>query len=288
MSNLRFERPRKKKEGTGFYIALVGCLAAIVAVTWTAVGNLDSVSPDTSSALESSDSASNTQETGAIPNQYIDGFDWGDELTEEYESIMEGISSAESSAPVSSEKKDSAADTSSKEKDGAKQTAAQPASSAAASSKRDVDKEVSSFNAGAKQTAAKTYMLPVGNEVLKEYSGGNLVYSLTFGDWRVHDGVDFKAGKTEMVRAAGDGTIKDIYQDPMYGTVIVIDHGDMESYYCGMDEKVQVEKGQQVLMGDDLGTLGDIPCEIVDEIHLHFGMKKGGKWIDPIEGMRKK
>jgi len=279
MSNLRFQKPKRKKEGMGFYIALVGCLAAIVAVTWTAVGNLDTLTPDQESpSSRASKEPSDTQEAGGVPNQYIDGFDWGEDLTNEYSSVMNEMSSTVSSTDTSSKK------TSSSE---AKQTNAKPASSSATSSRRDVAKEVSSFNAGADKPK-QSYMLPVGNEVLKEYSGGKLVYSMTFGDWRVHDGVDFKAAKSDVVRTVGDGTVKDIVKDPLYGTTVVIDHGDFEAHYCGLVENVIVEKGQQVMMGDDLGSLSDIPCEIVEEIHLHFGVKKDGKWVDPIEAMRKK
>lgn len=262
----------------GFYIALVGCLAAIVAVTWTAVGNLDTLAPDqTSPSSQTSESPDDAQEAAGIPDQYIDGFDWGEDLTEEYNSVMSETSSVVSSDVTSSEKVSSEA----------KQTNAKPTSSSSAtSSKRDVAKDVSSFNAGA-STPKQSYMLPVGNEVLKEHSGGNLVYSMTFGDWRVHEGVDFKAAKSDVVRAAGDGVVKDIVNDPLYGNTIIIDHGDFEAHYCGMVKNVLVEKGQQVMMGDDLGSLSDIPCEIVEEVHLHFGVKKDGKWVDPIAAMRK-
>ena len=272
MNDMKFERPKKRKEGTGFYLALIGCLAAIVAVTWTAVGSSDALTPENTGTV--SESASDAEEVGAVPNRYIDGFDWEEDAEEEYSSVMQELAdSAEpEKSPPEAEKKE-------------KQVNATPVSAASAG-------EAVSAVPGdtASDTAKKnkqTYMLPVGNEVFKEYSGEELVYSMTFGDWRIHEGVDFKADKDQMVRCVGDGTVTDIVKNPLYGTIVIIDHGDFEAHYCGLVENVIVEKKQEVLMGDDLGNVGDIPCEIVEELHLHFGVKKAGKWVDPMAAMRR-
>ena len=35
------------------------------------------------------------------------------------------------------------------------------------------------------------YCLPFGNQIIKDYSNMNPVYSKTLGDWRTHNGIDF-------------------------------------------------------------------------------------------------
>jgi len=279
MNDMKFERPKKRKEGMGFYLALVGCLAAIVAVTWTAVGNSDALTPEDTGRV--SENTSEAEEVGAVPNRYIDGFDWDEEADREDSGVIEEIASGSESEKTAPEGEKNLSET----ENGEKQVNAVPISSVPAGEPSSAAPE--SADSGAATRNKQTYMLPVGNEIFKEYSGDELVYSMTFGDWRVHEGVDFKADKDQMVRCAGDGTVTDVMQDPLYGTTVIIDHGDFEAYYCGLVENVIVEKKQEVLMGDDLGNVGDIPCEIVEELHLHFAVKKGGKWVDPIAALRR-
>ncbi len=124
---------------------------------------------------------------------------------------------------------------------------------------------------------------PAGNNVTKEFSAGNPIYSNTMGDWRTHDGTDFKAEKGSVVRAISSGVVKDIYADPSYGTTIVIDHsGQFTAYYSGLGETTMVQKGQQVEPGQDIGCINKVPCEIADEPHLHLAIFKDEKFIDPL------
>ncbi len=122
-----------------------------------------------------------------------------------------------------------------------------------------------------------------GNNILKEFSGGNPVYSNTMGDWRTHEGTDFKADIGSKVKAITDGTVKDVYQDASYGTTVVIEHGsDFTAYYSGLSEKDVIEKGKKVKSGDEIGAIGKIPCETADPPHLHLSINKGEKFIDPM------
>lgn len=123
---------------------------------------------------------------------------------------------------------------------------------------------------------------PVGQKVLKRFSDGAPVFSDTMQDWRVHNGVDFEAASGESVKAMGEGTVKDVRNDSLLGQVVVITHGDVEAWYCGLGEKVLVEKGAQVQAGQEIGTVGECPSESAEAEHLHLEMKKDGEWIDPL------
>lgn len=132
--------------------------------------------------------------------------------------------------------------------------------------------------------AATEFALPLSGEVIKPYSNGELVKSETMGDWRTHDGIDIAADQGTPVKAAADGKVTNITNDPMWGVCITIDHGNnVESIYCGLNETVQVKMDQQVKLGDVIGSVGNTnQIEVAEAPHLHFGMKQDGKWVDPM------
>ena len=124
---------------------------------------------------------------------------------------------------------------------------------------------------------------PVENNVIKEFSGGKPVYSKTLSDWRTHEGTDFKSETGNAVKAVTSGTVKDIYNDSSYGTTVIIEHdGNFTGYYSGLENNTAVKKGDRVKSGQDIGTIGIVPCEILDGPHLHFMILKDEKFIDPI------
>ena len=124
---------------------------------------------------------------------------------------------------------------------------------------------------------------PVGNTITKEFSDGKPVYSETLGDWRTHNGTDFKAEAGSIIKAITSGTVKDIYSDPSYGTTIVIEHDPkFVAYYSGLGETALVEKGKRVKSGQEIGSINAVPCEVADESHLHLMINKDGQFIDPM------
>ena len=128
---------------------------------------------------------------------------------------------------------------------------------------------------------------PVGQKVLKRFSDGTPVFSDTMQDWRVHNGVDFEAASGESVKSMGTGTVTDVLEDSLLGHVVVITHGDVEAWYCGLGEKVLVEKGAKVEAGKEIGTVGECPSESAEAEHLHLEIKKDGEWIDPLSRLMK-
>lgn len=132
---------------------------------------------------------------------------------------------------------------------------------------------------------AELFVLPLSNEVLAEYSDGKQVYSKTMADWRTHNGVDFKGEKGQKIKALADGTILAIETDPLWGKVVTIDHGfGIKSRYCGI-EPGDIAKGQKVKVSEIIGTLGDIPCELLDGPHLHLEITVNGAYTDPVEAI---
>lgn len=133
------------------------------------------------------------------------------------------------------------------------------------------------------------YSLPLGTDILKDYSPTVPSYNATLGDWRTHGGVDFSAPDGSQVKAIAYGTVKAIYEDTLYGTVIEIDHGnDVTAKYCGMNKNaLEVKAGDTVESGTLIGYLGSVPCEKTDLSHLHFEIYYKGENVDPITLMNK-
>ena len=129
------------------------------------------------------------------------------------------------------------------------------------------------------------YSLPLGTEILKDYSPDKPTYSATMGDWRTHSGIDFKATEGEQVKAISYGTVTSIYDDVLWGTVIEIDHGNgLKSYYMNLADTLPegISAGVGVTGGTVIGAIGETAIsECSDEPHLHFELRVNDKRVDP-------
>lgn len=132
------------------------------------------------------------------------------------------------------------------------------------------------------------FALPMGTDIIKDFSNGEMVFSQTMGDWRVHNGVDFGGAAGNRVDAVADGEIIAVYEDSFLGTVIEIDHGNgMTVSYCGLKKGSTLVEGTFVKGGDKIGSLGSVPVESADGDHLHLEVKVDGKTVDPLEALNK-
>lgn len=125
---------------------------------------------------------------------------------------------------------------------------------------------------------------PVEGEIVREYAKDNLIYSETLQEWTTHTGIDIKADKTTVVKAAEAGTIKSIKNDPRYGLTIVIEHDDKyQTIYSNLLTSEFVVEGETVKKGQAIGTVGNTAVfEIADEPHLHFEIWKDSLPVDPM------
>ncbi len=128
-------------------------------------------------------------------------------------------------------------------------------------------------------------VLPVGTDIVKDYSNGLLTESKTMNDWRLHNGVDFAGEANEEVKAVCAGTVTKCYKDSLWGNTVEIEHENgMTAKYCGLEETA-VKEGESVEKEQTIGTLGIVPVESADSIHLHLEILKNGKTVDPIEAL---
>lgn len=132
------------------------------------------------------------------------------------------------------------------------------------------------------------FVFPMGTDIIKDYSNGEMVFSRTMGDWRTHDGIDFGGAAGNSVDAVADGEITAVYEDVFRGTVVEIDHGNgMTVSYCGLKKGTTLAEGTFVKSGERIGSLGTVPVEAADGEHLHLEVKVDGKTVDPLEALNK-
>jgi len=130
--------------------------------------------------------------------------------------------------------------------------------------------------------------LPVSAGTLtKRHSVDTQVFSPTMNDYRVHLGVDIATEASAPVCAAADGTVAQLWEDPMMGWCVALTHsGDAVSVYKNLaaDFAEGITVGAEVKAGQLLGQVGDTAMlEIAEEPHLHLEMTVGGLQVDPME-----
>ncbi len=143
--------------------------------------------------------------------------------------------------------------------------------------------EVRTENIQEKVIPDPTFVKPVEGEIIKGYSKENLVYSETLKEWTTHTGIDIQAEMTTVVKAATEGTVKYIKNDPRYGITVIIEHvNGYETRYSNLLTAEFVTVGEEVLQGQTIGTVGNTSSfEVLDEPHLHFELLKDSQYLDP-------
>ncbi len=161
-------------------------------------------------------------------------------------------------------------------------------SKASVSSKADAPSQAPSaepaVDAASPVSDVSSYLLPVNGVVFGHFSGDTLVLDETLQKWHTHNGIDIRAEAGTPVLAVANGTVSVVKQDPMWGTVVELTHPNgLLSRYCGLEPDLSVAEGQNVLVGDPLGTLaGSVLAETALESHLHFELFEDGVRVDPL------
>lgn len=126
---------------------------------------------------------------------------------------------------------------------------------------------------------------PVQGKVIAEFSGESLVFNELLGDWRSHNGVDFKADAGEKVVACADGVIEDAGSGSM-GEFVIIDHENgLKSVYANLAElKNENMIGKNIKKGEVIGEVGNSALiDFSKESHLHFEVLKDENYTNPME-----
>ncbi len=133
------------------------------------------------------------------------------------------------------------------------------------------------------ESAEQYFTLPVRGNIGRAFSDSELQYSPTYGDMRLHLGVDLIAEKNTDVVSAAAGNVTAVSDDSLWGRMVTIDHGNgIVVYYCGL-ENTTVNQGDSVKSGTKIGVVGSVPSECADESHIHITVTRNGEYISPME-----
>jgi murein DD-endopeptidase MepM/ murein hydrolase activator NlpD len=104
--------------------------------------------------------------------------------------------------------------------------------------------------------------------------------------YRPHHGTDFGARRGTPLLAVNSGKVIFSGWKGGYGKVVKIKHGGGYVSLYAHQSRTRVKRGQKVKKGQVIGYVGSTGRSTGP--HLHFGLKKNGRWINPMKVLRKK
>lgn len=145
--------------------------------------------------------------------------------------------------------------------------------------------ETGVFSSGESYSEPEGWTMPVDGDISRGYTMQALAYDETMSDWRTHNGVDISAEQGSTVRAVAAGTVESVKNDDLYGTTVVIDHGNgVKTQYSSLEASPSVSVGDTVAAGQTIGRLGNTAiCETAQESHMHFSVSVNGESADPMD-----
>jgi murein DD-endopeptidase MepM/ murein hydrolase activator NlpD len=100
------------------------------------------------------------------------------------------------------------------------------------------------------------------------------------GAYEFHNGVDFAAPEGTAVYATAAGTVSEMGWNPIFGLMVLLDHGNGLHTLYGHLASSYVEKGQQVGQSHLIGAVGSTGRSTGP--HLHYTVYRYGKAVDPL------
>lgn len=98
--------------------------------------------------------------------------------------------------------------------------------------------------------------------------------------YEFHNGVDLAAPEGTPVYATAAGTVSEMGWNPIFGLMVLIDHGNGLHTLYGHLSSTYVEKGQQVEQSGLIGTVGSTGRSTGP--HLHYSVYRYGVAVDPL------
>lgn len=103
----------------------------------------------------------------------------------------------------------------------------------------------------------------------------------TLHRWKRHLAIDYAAPVNTPVQAVASGQVKYVGRKGASGNLVVIEHGGgYTSYYAHLNKYGRIEVGDQVSQRTVIGYVGKTGRATGP--HLHFALKHGRKWVNPL------
>ena len=123
-----------------------------------------------------------------------------------------------------------------------------------------------------------SFKRPLASETTSPY-GTQRLFNGQHGSY--HRGTDFRASVGTPVYASNSGVVRMAKNLFYSGNMVIVDHGiNIFTLYAHLSE-IQVEKGQQIARGQQIGLSG--ASGRVSGPHLHWAVKVNGVYVDPLQ-----
>lgn len=96
-----------------------------------------------------------------------------------------------------------------------------------------------------------------------------------------HNGVDIRARRGTEILSPVEGTVITAGHAGLLGRLVRIKTNDGLILYMGHMQKIKCVKGQKIKRGQVVGTIGS--SGRATGPHLHFSVKSGGKYVNPMQ-----
>ncbi len=111
-------------------------------------------------------------------------------------------------------------------------------------------------------------------------SGFKMRFHPILQTWRAHLGVDYAAPTGAAVRSIGDGVVEFAGVQNGFGNVVFVKHRNNHTTVYAHLSRINVQKGQSVSQGQNLGAVGSTGWATGP--HLHFEFRVNGAHQDPM------
>lgn len=125
------------------------------------------------------------------------------------------------------------------------------------------------------------FAFPVNGEITSGFGGRQSPGGIGSTD---HKGIDIGVVTGTSVAAADGGKVSLAGWNGGYGNCVIIDHGNGRQTLYGHLEGYTVQAGDVVGKGQEIGKSGSTGKSTGP--HLHFGVKEGGRFVDPMSYFR--
>lgn len=136
------------------------------------------------------------------------------------------------------------------------------------------------------KNAEPVFSYPVQGKIVLPYSADHAIYDPTLDQYRTNESISLAAAEGTAVKAAAEGTVKEVLEDTEAGNVVVIEHSNGWLTTYGQ-LAVSVKEGDRVEQGQAIGQVS-APTKygVALGTHLEFAMEKEGKSVDPAKTLQ--
>jgi murein DD-endopeptidase MepM/ murein hydrolase activator NlpD len=123
-------------------------------------------------------------------------------------------------------------------------------------------------------------IVPISVKDFKQYSSGfGMRIHPMWGDLRQHFGIDITADAGSPIYVTGNGVVESSEWKSGYGNCVIVDHGFGYKSLYGHCKEMSVRKGQKVVRGQNIATVGMTGDAIGN--HVHYEVLIKGKPDNP-------